>query len=301
MRLIKPYTEILEQKDLFKHIELCGRVAYKSENKITEDSATKFVENIKNRKHGAVLEHGTIYLIFENFTLNSYNPDKDALTGVELIDKYLLNAYSKVNLIDYTEDINFDFYITTNYRVLVENDWLDDLQYQCECTKLHEKRISVKLVCDRGVSHELVRSRIFSFVQESTRFCNYSKDKFGNELTFIIPNWTELKENSYNYGYDPVFYLETENTHVTDIDYVFLESLALSESNYLNLIDQYKCTPQQARNILPNALKTEIIMTGFVSDWKQFFELRCAKDCHPQMLELTIPLREEFIKLGYEV
>lgn len=139
--------------------------------------------------------------------------------------------------------------------------------------------------------------RVFSFAQESTRYCNYSKDKFGNELTYIEPCW--LKD--YNYS---------DNTYYG----IYLDALTAAEAKYFDLLKQwddkipdrrYKTgfrnnpwTPQQARSVLPNSLKTEVCMTGFKGDWDQFFELRCDKAAHPQMRELAIPLKETFQKEG---
>lgn len=292
MRLIKPSFEIIEQQagleGMYKQIELAGRTCYKSEDKITEDSAKGFVERMIKSGHGAMLEHGTVYLLTP-FETNTW--------------KYKTNKYSKV--VDIAkEEMNNRSAVTTNYRVLVENGWLDDLKYLCEPTEYHARRITVHFVCDRGVSHEFVRHRVMSFAQESTRYCNYSKDKFGNELTFIIPNWLDIPEGNYEI---PAFwdketcklmskYAGDENTYASI--QTFLSGIGLSEQQYLSLIeDGWK--PQQARAILPNALKTELVMTGFASDWKHFFELRCASNAHPQAQELAIPLKEEFVKRGY--
>lgn len=177
--------------------------------------------------------------------------------------------------------------ITTNLRVLVENGWLDDLQYICEPTKYHEKRITVRFICDRGVSHEFVRHRVFSFAQESTRYCNYSKDKFGNELTFIQPCYLNEAELAQ---YGP-YHLVSRNKSPESI---FICSLNNAEKDYLTLIESgWKA--QEARAVLPNALKTELVMTGFATDWPHFFELRCASNAHPQARELAIPLYDEFL------
>lgn len=162
MRLIKPSIEILEQgsgiQGIYKQIEKAGRTCYKSENLITEDSAEKFVNMIKDRQHTAMLEHGTVYLNIEDY-----------FTDIKkVIPKYQSNKYS-VTKIGPLGRSGRQAYITTNYRVLIKNNWLDDLQYQCEPTKYHEKRITVKFICDRGISHEFVRHRVFSFAQESTR------------------------------------------------------------------------------------------------------------------------------------
>lgn len=118
-------------------------------------------------------------------------------------------------------------------------------------------------------------------------YCNYSKDKFGNELTFIIPCWTNLGEGSYN-----------DTSDLIHTDAVFINSICDAEDYYLGLLNE-GWMPQQARAVLPNTLKTELVMTGFISDWKHFFELRCDKAAHPQARELAIPLQEEFIKRGY--
>lgn len=294
MKLIKPYTEIWEQgpglEDMLRHIERCARVCYKSEDHIKEGTTEKMVKMLIDRGHTAMLEHGTAYLEIDNKLYDS-EFGHDAERWNSFIRKYQDNPYSRVNSCEYS------VYITTNYRVLVENDWLDDLKYLCEPAKFHEKRITVKFVCDRGISHELVRHRVFSFAQESTRYCNYSKDKFGNELTYIEPCW--LKD--YNYS---------DNTYYG----IYLDALTAAEAKYFDLLKQwddkipdrrYKTgfrnnpwTPQQARSVLPNSLKTEVCMTGFKGDWDQFFELRCDKAAHPQMRELAIPLKETFQKEG---
>lgn len=159
MKLIKPSFNIIEQpvglEGIYKQIEAAGRTCYKSEDKITKDSASKFVERMVKSGHGAMLEHGTVYLKV------TYK-DTDCVT---LSMFYGHNKYSKVT---HSED-NKVYYITTNYRVLVENNHLGDFKYLCEPTEFHERRITVRFVCDRGVSHEFVRHRVFSFAQESTR------------------------------------------------------------------------------------------------------------------------------------
>ena len=171
-------------------------------------------------------------------------------------------------------------YITMNYRHIIENGWLDDLQYICEPTEHHIKRVSIRFICDRGVSHEFVRHRVMSFAQESTRYCNYSKDKFGNEITFISPCWLpDVKAKEC-------------------FEYI----LQKTEQAYFHLL-QEGWLPQQARAVLPNSLKTELVMTGFVDDWKHFFLLRSSIASsgkpHPQAEELAQPLMIEFINKGY--
>ena len=139
---------------------------------------------------------------------------------------------------------------------------------------------------------EFVRHRVFSFTQESTRYCNYSKDKFGNELTFILPGWVKRDER-YNFAPDSILCVNpTESPEV-----MWMRSLVKSEQDYIQLLEK-GWKPQQARAVLPNSLKTELIMTGFVSDWKHFFSLRDAAAAHPQAYELAHPLHEEFKRLG---
>lgn len=284
MKLIKASFNIIEQgpsiDGIYKIIEQAGRVCYKSEDKITEDSAKDFVDRMIKLGHGAMLEHGTVYLFLTMSSRQQYF-------------KYCSNPYSVANSTGEAEKGTWNGFVTTNYRVLVENGWLDDLEYICNPGKEHEKRITVRFVCDRGVSHEFVRHRVMSFAQESTRYCNYSKDKFGNEVTFIEPCWLE----DYNYE---------GNTYYNG----FLVALRAAEANYFDLMKKWEdripdkryktgfrnnpWTPQQARAVLPNALKTELVMTGFVSDWEHFFKLRDAGSAHPQARELAHPLHEEF-------
>lgn len=290
MKLIKPSFTILQQapglEGVYNQIELAGRTCYKSEDKITPDSAKAFVERMVNSGHGAMLEHGTIYLKIPYFyEAISYINNKHSIVSIESLKRNCI--IKQESDLENHPDISRLFYVTTNYRVLVENNWLGDLQYICEPTKYHEKRITVRFICDRGVSHEFVRHRVFSFAQESTRYCNYSKDKFGNELTFIQPcylNETELAQ------YGP-YHLVCRNKSPESI---FICNLNKAEKDYLTLI-KLGWKAQEARAVLPNALKTELVMTGFAIDWLNFFKLRCTTNAHPQARELAIPLYDEFI------
>ena len=270
MKLIKPSFSIWEQQPglegIYRQIEQAGRICYKSEDKITKDSAKGFVDRMIKSGHGAMLEHGTVYLFLTMSSRQQYF-------------KYCSNPYSVADSTGEAEKGTWNGFVTTNYRVLVENGWLDDLEYICNPSKEHEKRITVRFVCDRGVSHEFVRHRVFSFAQESTRYCNYSKDKFGNEVTFIEPCW------SY---YNPI----------RDGFSEFRTALLEAENHYLFLLEN-GWKSQEARAVLPNACKTELVMTGFVEDWINFFKLRTASNAHPQARELAIPLLEEFIKREY--
>ena len=291
MKLINSKVEILEPTgytidNIYKQIEIAGRTCYKSEDKITPTSAKEFVDRMIKSGHGAMLEHGTVYLTIPTQNRNS--------------EKYKRNHYSAVNIVS-VDGINGRTFVTTNYRVLVENEWLDDLKYICEPTVFHEKRISVRWTCDRGVSHEFVRHRVFSFAQESTRYCNYSKDKFGNELTFIIPTWLTLPESNYTYCDGDWIDANKQVIQISEDEanaHSFLVTLDCSEYQYTQLINN-GWKPQQARQILPNALKTELVMTGFESDWKHFFELRCDTAAHPDARKLALELYNKLYNKEY--
>ena len=196
MKIISPQIEIISPIDgnyILRFLERCGRISYKSEDKITSESSRKFLEMIIKNGHLSVIEHFAV---------------------------------------------------------------------------------SVKIICDRGVSHELVRHRIASYTQESTRYCNYSKSKFGSELTVIKPCY--FNENSEGY-------------------FIWAESIKIIEANYIRLLNLGH-TPQEARSILPNSLKTEIITTMNLREWRHFFELRCSPNAHPQMQEIASMILMEFNK-----
>lgn len=286
MKLIKPYFEIWEQpaglEGVYKQIERVGRVCYKSEDKITEGSAKPFVDRMIKSGHGAMLEHGTVYLKLE--TVKS---------AIHPLDKYYHNKYSKVCTEEGLTKQTKIVFVTTNLRVLIENGWMSDLQYLCEPTEFHEKRITVHFVCDRGVSHEFVRHRVMSFAQESTRYCNYSKDKFDNQVTFVIPNWC----NSLIEGSEQKYFTFEINRD----EIVFMDALQNAQNSYLSLL-KLGWKPQEARAVLPNSLKTELVVTGFTSDWNHFFDLRARGTTgapHPQAKELAEPLMREFVTRKY--
>ena len=284
MKLIESSVQIIEEKDPYKMIELAGRTCYKSEDKITEDSSKEFVDRMIKLGHGAMLEHGTIYLKIDK-TEDGHLPPARLYWSDGNHKKY-----TKVR------KHGNSIYVTTNLRVIVENNRLDDLQYQVEPTEHHEKRITAKFICDRGVSHEFVRHRVFSFAQESTRYCDYSKDKFGNDITYIIPSWLDLPEGKYsNWDNDwcdvselKLLYPEVDN--LSDPANCFLQSIKNAEYYYFMLINR-GWKPQQARQVLPNATKTELVMTGFESDWEHFFELRCSGAAHPDAKKLADELK----------
>lgn len=295
MRLIKPSFEILEQgpglQGIYKQIELAGRTCYKSLDKITEDSAEGFVNRMIASKHYAMLEHGTVYLKYK------FNIPDDLV-----VISYSNNPYSKVHISARGKTA----YITTNLRVLVENEWLDDLQYLCEPTEHHEKRVTVRFTTSNGIMREFTRHRSHSFAVESTRYCNYFKDKFNNELTFIIPYWLNVPEGDVYYDGHTCWIGDVEirprcSTAGTESEFNldiirFIEHLVNSEVTYLDLIRMNK-KPQEAREVLPLATKCDMVMTGFVSDWQHFFDLRARGTTgapHPDAKALAEPLMHEF-------
>ena len=239
------------------------------ENLTAEDFVNRLVES----KHGAMLEHGTVYMQIDSFL---DIPEDGKLD--KKVHQYESNRFTKVNSM-YIGQGCWRSYITTNLRVLVENNWLDDLKYVCKPTEYHAKKVTAKFICDRGVSHEIVRHRGLygmSYAQESTRYCNYSKSKFGQELTFIEPAW------------------EFPSSDIINIKERFEAILGEAEANYMELIT-LRFKPQEARAVLPNALKTEIVVTAFIDDWKHFFELRCDSAAHPDIRKLALDLQKQFI------
>lgn len=313
MKLIESSVQIIEEKDPYKMIELAGRTCYKSEDKITENSAKEFVDRMIKLGHGAMLEHGTIYLNIPEQTYTETLEDefgKFNNPNNGIVDRYRKNKYSKVNSVAANEELRKKYpkvrpfklthhYITTNLRVIVENGWEEDLKWQCDPTEHHEKRITAKFICDRGVSHEFVRHRVFSFAQESQRYCNYNKDKFNNELTFIKPTWLDIPTGDYTYWDGDWCDIDNMKIQLPSDNGVadnFLWCLNNAGMQYRLLINK-GLKPQEARAILPNAIKTELVMTGFESDWENFFELRCSKAAHPDAQKLANELKELLINV----
>ena len=264
MKLIESSVEVYKQNGytlqyIYKQIEIAGRTCYKSEENITEDSAESFVNRMIKSGHGAMLEHGTVYL---HLTMSSR----------DRYFKYCTNPYAKTTSIGEAEKQTWEGFITTNFRVLVENDWLDDLQYLCSPTKCHEKRISVKWHCDRVTGESFLRHRVFSFARESTRYCNFSKGKFNSEITLIKPSWWTTDDDA-------------EST-------LYLEPFRQCEHFYMTLIEN-GVKPQYARQVLPFALYSPLVMTGFESDWEHFFKLRRDKAAHPDAQKLANELWEK--------
>ncbi len=302
MNWVEPSVKIEHPSSWKKAIELAARNCYKSEDKITEDSCDEMVERLISLDHYAMLEHGTIYLEIPDSILKYYQFICGE-TYLPLGEYFLINPYSMV-----TYD-NDKYYITTNYRVLVENNLEDLLQYEVSKSEYHEPRIMIRIICDRGVSHELIRHRCFSFAQESTRYCDYTKGKFDEELSYIIPRFIYDIRDELSQTIDPLtkefrnYLLEEEGTKLIRslstedrTTTSLLHTLARIEDDYFyyrTTDESYQLKPQEARYILPNGLKTEIIMTGFKSQWDDFLNKRLIPQAHPDMQYIAYLIRQE--------
>lgn len=293
MKLIKSSVWHIPQEPgllgVYKQIELAGRTAYKSEDKITEDSAKRFVDMLIERKHYRPLEFGTIYL-----------------TVPTNIDPEFINFYDR----NHWSTINFDdewYYITTNARVIIENKRQDDLKYISE-PYFHDLRFTVKVICSRGIMDEARTHIALSHLGESTRYCNYSKNKFDNQVTFVMPHWVDIEPGNYSQTYysllDDKNYIwklnddKTQHEILTfgkDIDYKYhtlLKSLADAEYNYFHLLNGEGLPPQDARAVLPLQTKSELMMCGYLDDWNHFITMRCAVDAHPDMQIIANKIKE---------
>ena len=295
MKLVQQSVEYLPQEDLFKQIELAARTCYKSEDKITDDSAKKMVDGLIKAGHNAMLEHGTIYLKY--FWSGSVCDCCNQIRPDEILDFYCQNPYSRIVY------HGNDLYITTNYRVLIENSRLDDLKYQCEPTEYHIKRYTFRLTTSISIVRELIRHRAFSFANESTRYCNYSKDKFDG-VTFIIPHWLSIPEGKYTiksgsyYMFTSLLCNDKEIGSISEKLEEFILTLYRIERIYNYLLEEY--SPQQAREVLSLCTKSELIMTGFEDDWKRFLDVRLEGTTgkpHPDMVELAKMIKDKLDKI----
>lgn len=289
--------EIIEQEPgiegLYKAAELPGRICYGSQDKIAPGTAEKFCKGLMKSNHGAPLEHGTVYLkeyniIDNNFALNKYNDNK-----------YSVVKYDACYM-----------YVTTNLRVLFENGWMDDLKYWCEPTEFHERRYQVRFQVDRFTGEEFLRHRVASFNRESTRYVLFTKEKFGNgSIKYIIPVWmldkqdeiNQIKDCSISEFCQDVINHESGMGPMTDV-VAWMFALKACEWSYCTLTNQFGWKAEEARTVLPCAINSPLIKTAFISDWKNFFNLRAKGTTgkpHPQAAELAVPLMEEFIKRGY--
>ena len=307
MRIIQPEAHILPfDGDILRHVERCGRIAYKSENAITEDSYIKFIIRMLESGHESVLEHGNYVFEVSDFdyyeALTRYNMlpfDKQEYkekgysrrlrfslhTGKPLVSGSIRGWRDFIRVCK-LEKAPVPKWVQATFSHNLAFDDFDMMPSAKERKYNPAKREdltpeellihwteTVHFVCSRAISHELVRHRALSPTQESQRYCNYSKGKFGGEITFIEPLWATTNEN--------------------EAGKVWWFNMKDCEEDYLWMVGN-GLQPQEAREVLPNSTKTELVMTGTLGEWKHFFGLRCADDAHPEMRRIAIPLREEF-------
>ena len=296
MKLIKQSFEFINQTDfslvgIKKHIERCARVSYKSEDKITDTSYEKFVNMLESRGHDRPLEFGTVHLKMSSSQF-------DALQMLLIKNKVYNDYWIKYNVID-TED---NCYITTNYRyylsIIKVYPGIQE-SFDTQDDKLYPRRYTVHFITSRGIMDEFRTHVGLSHLAESTRYCNYDKDRFGNEITCVIPHYcSDLVEgNSYDLSICEYGLIQTENLSEKSAKWV--ESMCQAEQDYMNLIND-SCIAQEARDVLPLGVKSELISCGFEDAWDNFFYRRCAKDAHPMAREIAIPLQKRFKELGYD-
>lgn len=241
---------------------------------------------LESRGHDRPLEFGTVYL-----SRTSQKED-----NMEWLDKYAYNPWSKFSFGNGSTRINGELrntvYVTTNYRVIKEHHWEDDLQYLCEPTEYHYKRYTIHMILDRGVMDEFRTHVGLSHLAESTRYCNYSKDKFGNEITFIKPCWCNISEGDYG----TPDYIPDRLPRIGATESGLIDALQYAEYYYFFLLSE-GWTPQQARSVLPLSIKSELISCRFKDSWENFFYRRDAPDAHPMAQEIAKPMHQKFIKL----
>jgi thymidylate synthase (FAD) len=292
MKIQKPSFEIWPQEPglngIYRQIERAGRVCYKSESNCTDESAKPFVERMIKNEHTAMLEHGTVYLALKTMPGSSQEKNVGNVSGEA--EKYVRNKFSRVRVVD---DMA---YVTTNLRVLAENQWMDDLRYLVEPTPHHERRVTVHFTTQIGTTREFNRHRANSMAEQSTRYCNYAKAKFGNEITVNLPTWvTDATETASL----PELFEKVMAGTATDRENWTFANLA-AEKAYMNLTAAGR-KPQEARAVLPLDTNTELVHTAFVTDWKHFFDLRAIGTTgapHPDAKVLAEPLMAEFRRLG---
>lgn len=323
MKILESTASIMPQEPgligAYKQIEKVGRACWASENYITEYSYQTFVEGLMEREHNAPLEHGTIYLVY---MVGSPMYDMSYMTNISDVNKFKNNPYSKVieKRYDVAAEAKYDnwifefvanfgpstvYYITTNLRVIIENFNKDNRQRVLDHIvnvpyKEHEIRITVHFTCQRAISAEFNRHRKDSIMERSSRYCNFSKDKFGNEIGIVKPNWVINDIPNLNF----MGYIKTLNNHDNSewskFDYWVFANLAC-EWSYMNLIE-LGAKPEEARDILPMDLQTELYHTAFISDWIHFFKLRAwtskGNKPHPEARKLARMIFDKFVELG---
>ena len=322
MKILESTASIMPQEPgligAYKQIEKVGRACWASENYITEYSYQTFVEGLMEREHNAPLEHGTIYLVY---MVGSPMYDMSYMTNISDVNKFKNNPYSKVieKRYDVAAEAKYDnwifefvanfgpstvYYITTNLRVIIENFNKDNRQRVLDHIvnvpyKEHEIRITVHFTCQRAISAEFNRHRKDSIMERSSRYCNFSKDKFGNEIGIVKPDWVINDTPNLDFmGYIKILN-NRDNSEWSKFDYWIFANLAC-EWSYMNLIE-LGAKPEEARDILPMDLQTELYHTAFISDWIHFFKLRAwnskGNKPHPEARKLARMVFDKFVEL----
>lgn len=289
MKLIKQSFEFINQTDfslvgIKKHIEKCARVSYKSEDKITDTSYEKFVNMLESRGHDRPLEFGTVHLKMPE-------PKFRSLINILTSSRTYNDLWMHYKVVETLEE-GYTVYVTTNYRYykLMWNQMNTLSEYFDKTdSEYYPKRYTVHMILDRGVMDEFRTHVGLSHLAESTRYCNYSKDKFGNEITFIKPCWLDDEKLKLYGPYHTVIRDKSPES-------IFIANLNNVERDYLDLI-KLGWTPQQARSVLPLGIKSELISCGFEDAWENFFKRRDAPDAHPMAQEIANPMHKEFFKL----
>lgn len=290
MKIIQPSYEIWPQEGgvdgIYKQVERVGRVCYKSEDHVTEDSARPFVNRLIANEHFAMLEHASVWLVAPAGNL----------------DFYRYNRFSR-----FASEGGLD-YVSTNFRVVMEGRREADVdRYLSPCLPQHERRVTVHFTTQIATTREFNRHRVNSMAEQSTRYCNYSKNKFGGEISVNRPAWVaaepggDTSEQGEATFADLVKALgQGADKWWGKLDNWLFANLA-AEHAYMNLI-RLGCKPQEARAILPLDTNTELVHTAFVADWKHFFDLRALGTTgvpHPDAKALAEPLRRDFIRRGW--
>lgn len=281
MKLIRQDFNIVNQKgfsikDIKEHIEYCARISYKSQDRITDDSYEKFVDMLEKRDHARPLEFGTVHL---KMILPDFEGFIHSLLTIGMLNNIWIKHAHKGDVI----------YITTNYRYYLDivKHFPNVKEYFTEeDNEYYPKRYTVHFITSRGIMDEFRTHIGLSHLAESSRYCSYDKNRFGNELTFIIPNW--VNTNCSN--------KEQEGPSIASIEWS--TAMLDAEASYMNLI-KMGCTAQEAREVLPLSIKSELISCGFEDAWSNFFYRRCAKDAHPMAREIATKVRDKFKELNY--
>lgn len=292
MKLVESSFEILAMSfhDEFPYnyenpltlIEAAGRTCYKSEGKIDAGTAIKFCNMIRQRKHLSVFEHSweTRSYNWENRIVQSLL-ESDIPFSISVVD---LDGVDRILLISGNLRMFEEWNFPGSYIKLRSRQEIDDLTHG-QANKHFSA--TVKFICDRGVSHEIVRHRKASYSQESTRFCNYTQGRFGEEITFIQPEWVIAGTGSF----------PLQGAFMDQDDVLWSELVKMSEEVYKCLISEHNWLPQEARSVLPNTLKTEIVVTATWKQWQHIFNLRVHGTTgapHPQMVDLMKPVYQMF-------